>query len=101
MRLPPFSVPACGCAWARVRACAEDPERMLFSSFVVTNRRPVEKGVMPRAASQLTPDISFEPDRWGDSGRAPLPHSEEMTTCALSTPDRVLRAQSECLIVPP
>lgn len=63
VRLPPFSVPV----RVRVgtRACAKDPERMLFSSFVVTNRRPVEKGVMRRAASQLTPDISFEPDRWG------------------------------------
>lgn len=56
---------------------------------------------MRRAASQLTPDISFEPDRWGTVAGAPLPHSEEMTTCALSTPDSVLRARSECLIVPP
>lgn len=45
-----------------VSVCVRDPQRVLFSSFVVTNKQPVEKGWC--VALRLTLDISFGPDRW-------------------------------------
>lgn len=75
----------CVCA----RVCVKDPKRMLFSSFVVTNRQPVEKGRRDalHCSWPLTSHLSLID---GHSGRAlfPIRRNDQIHT---HYPDKVLQ----------